>query len=160
MDINTNWRVSAEKTLDMERKFALSQPRSITVVAVYVERGAITAVVDKGKVCLEDGILEPSDLEPLELTQSTSERTARIMAAAICTCPLTHEQVVAGEGVNMKITPVDLSKAVTVRRVLPKFAPLLSVYVFINTKDRVRTRKMHMRHRLRASRRARSGLKQ
>ena len=57
MDIDTSWRVSAERTLDMERKFTSSHPVSIPVFAVYTEKGSITSVVDSGSVGLEAGVL-------------------------------------------------------------------------------------------------------
>ena len=160
MDIDTSWRVSAERSLDMERKFTLSHPTSIPVSAVYVEKGAITSVVDGGKVNLEDGVFKPSDIQSLGLTRTTAGRTATITAAALCTCPLSHEEVVEGDAPNVNITPIDLSKAVAVRPVLPSFAPLLSLHVFINVRNRVYTRKVPVRRCLQPSRRVRSSLKQ
>ena len=160
MDIDTEWRESAERTLSMEESYSLSQPAWISVYAVYVEKGAITSVVDKGKVKLEAGLLRPDNIRALELTRASAGRVATVITAAMCTCPLAHAQVAAGESANAKIVTVDISKEVVVPPVLPEFAPLLSVHVFINVRNRVRTRKMHIRRPLRASRRARSDLKQ
>ena len=153
MDIDTAWRVSAERTLAVERKLTTVQPVSIPVVAVYTEKGAITSVVDMGKLSLEAGAFGPSAIGPLGLTRTAAGRTATITAAALCSCPLTHEQVVEGDTVNVKITPVNLCERVAVPPTLPKFVPLLSLHVFINTRNRIYTRKVPIRSRLRASRR-------
>ena len=155
MDLDTGWRENVERCLEMEHQFTLGYPSTVPVSAVYVKDGEITAVVDRGQVNLKDGVLDPSGIRVHEPAQRQV-----VLAAAMCTCPLTHEEVAAGNAVNMKVVPIDLSKSVMVPRVLPDFASLLSVYIFIGIRPKMQTRKTNVRKRLRASRRVLSNLKQ
>ena len=159
MDIDTRWRQAAEQSLHMENKLTLGHPVSVRVFAVHTEQGAITSIIDKGDVRLDGGVLDPSSVASLNLTRVSGGQRATVVTAAMCACSWSHEQVMSECTPDIETTSIDLSKAVTIPRVLPSFAPLVSIHVFIDVRPKVRTRKANVRQRLRASRRMLSGLK-